>query len=225
MKYLLCVLAAFALCATAAAAGAAGNSEGFLLDIPTEWMNLANRIRLAKADPSSDEIDIKWNASNIFYHRLDSFEGKRTFRSRFGALAATYTTRDASPMWRFSSVRLRAEVAYTGYSSREDVMHLHVAHAVVGVYLEPRALRWKSGGIGFALGAAGEQWLAAETVGSLSQSGARAGAQVALEIRQGVASFGDHQVKLVATITRQNYFIAEPHQSKTLLQVGAGIAL
>ena len=212
--------------ATSPAFAAAGQSSGFELDIPGEWMRLSQGVRQDMVNLGSEEIDFRWNPAGDFFRPLDGFTGPSKLRSAWGSFAASYTSINLQPKWRHLALRLRGEIAYGVFSGGTTDARLHDLNFVAGTLLEPHALRWRGdGSLGLFVGALWEQWFAPESRQSLAQAGYGGGLQSGLELRQGLGRFDESDIKAVASLTRRDYFIATPYRGQWLAQIGMAFTL
>lgn len=195
------------------------------MDIPLEWMILSQAVRKDKVDLGSEEIDFKWSPSAEFYRPIASFSGDKTLKAEWGTLAAAYTSTNLLTSWGASSLRLRGEVSYASYLTDLEWFRLHDIHVVAGMYLQPQAVRWGSGGVGFLIGGLWEQWFGPESKNSLAQAGGGGGMQTAIEIRQDLGGLLGSEIKLITSICRRDYFVATPYHRTWLGAIGMGFSL
>lgn len=198
--------------------------KSFHMDIPSEWMQLSKDLRSRVTVMDSDHIDFKWGVTSSLQTSVPTFSGAIPVASDIGTLSLGYTSiRINSPVNPYLAIRLRGEIDYTSLIARSPALQVHDVRIKTGMNFELNQTRWNTGNISLALCALWAQWFAPQTRDSLGQSKNRVGMQGSIDVIQ---QLGKSNFHAVATLARQEYFLASPSQHGVwVAQMGLGLAL
>lgn len=197
--------------------------KSFQMDIPTDWMRLAQSVREIPKPLSEDEADLKWGTAPELGTSLRTFHGPIRPAAQWGSLAATYTSVNLNGSAQYGILRLRSELSYTPLSHQLTAISVHDFRTKAGIFWQPPILQWQSGTTGVSLMGLWAHWFAPESRQSLAQHDGRGGVLSTVELRQ---NLGSPRIKAVVSVGLESLFIATPTQQNSWqLQTGLGATL